>query len=376
MMKFSKYSKNLFTKLVAEGYEPIRGLGGNMITDETPILGLVNFSGSMWYAVMIINESAMPYAVYEGEVKQKLDEYFEGLLDDYGKKNIVVLNVLVKSAGAEYYEFLDRDNFEFDRAVMNVYWEITLNDGSLKVAKNNPDKIGNLKTLVIDSVTLSDYESQPFFINSAYEEATAKRPQLEEKGGQTPYLTYFLIIINLMIGAVTLLGDDGVFWIAMAYGELFPLFVVQGEYYRLFSYMFLHANFMHLFNNCFSLYIFGSRVERFYGLPKTLVIYLASGILAGVVSVIFVPFPTIGASGAVFGLLGAMLALALKSKANIVGLNYPAIIILAGLSLGLGFMRPEINNHAHAGGFIAGFVLGMIFLKIVEWGKKADSVED
>jgi len=375
MMKFSKYSKNLFTKLVSDGYEPIRGLGGSMISDETPILGLINVTGSMWSAVIIINTSQVSCAIYEGEVRQKLDGYFEELLKDYGKKNIVVLNVLVSSEESEYAEFLGQDNFEFDRAVMNVYWEIKLHDGSLAIAKNNPDTIGNLNDLVTGSATGSAQESECFFINTAYEEAVAKKPQLEEKGGQTPFLTYALIIINLMIGAATLLGGDNIFRLAMAFGVLFPQFVVEGEHYRLFSYMFLHADFVHLINNCFSLYIFGSRVERFYGLSKTLIIYLATGILAGVVSVLFVPFPTIGASGAVFGLLGAMLALARRSKADIVGLNYPAILVLSGISLGLGFMRPEINNHAHAGGFVAGFVLGMMFLKISEWGKKADSIE-
>ena len=376
MMKFSKYSKNLFTKLVAERYEPIRGLGGNMISDETPILGLVNFTSLTWYAVIIINATQMTYTVYENEVKQKLDGYFEGLLKNYGKKNIVVLNIFVSESESEYDEFLNRDNFEFDSAVMNVYWGMSLKDERLTIGKNNPDRIGNLKNLVTDSAQAFGEESEYFFVNAAYEAALANRPQLAPKGGETLYLTYALIIVNLTIGAVTLLGGDDVFMLARVFGALIPQFVLQGEHYRLFSYMFLHANFIHLLNNCFSLYIFGSRVERFYGLPKTLVIYLASGVLAGVVSVFLVPHPTIGASGAVFGLLGAMLALALRSKADVAGLNYPAIIILTGVSLGFGFMRPEVNNHAHVGGLVAGFVIGIILLKISEWGKKVDSIED
>jgi len=372
MIKFSEYSKNLFTNLVTEGYEPIRGLGGSMISNETPILGLVDITSSMWRAVVIVNANKVSRAVYENEIRQSLDDFFEGLLQDYGKKNIVVLNIFASNGQSDYAGFLDGDHFEFDRPIMNVYWGIALDDGSLTIGKNNPDKIGNLKDLAVASAIASCEASDHFIINTAYEEAVAKRPKLAEKGGPAPILTYALIVVNLIIGAITLSGGDGVFSLVMAFGALFPQFVMQGEFYRLFSYMFLHADFMHLANNCFSLYIFGSRVERFYGLPKTLLIYLASGILAGLVSVLLVPHPTIGASGAVFGLLGAMLALALRSKADIAGLNYPAILVLAGISLALGFMRPEINNHAHAGGIVAGFVLGMILLKIGERGKRSD----
>jgi len=377
MISFAEYSKSLFEKLVADGFEPIRGLGGSILSNETSILGLVNFTGSMWSALIIINTNTMSRDMYENDLKPKLEGYLEELLKDYGKKNVVVVNVFVDSSSLEYDGFLDEDRFELDMAVMNAYWGVDLRNRSLKIGKNSPDRIGNLKRFVTESLEASSEVKTHFDINTLYDEAVAKRPQLAERGGLAPILTYVLIIINLLIGAATLAGGNQIFTLAMGVGALFPQFVLEsGEHYRLFTYMFLHANIMHLLNNCFSLYIFGSRVERFYGRAKMLIIYLAAGIFAGLVSVLMIPNPTIGASGAAFGLLGAILALALRSKADIVGLNYSTILVLASISLALGFVRPEVNNHAHVGGLVAGFVLGMLLIWTGDIGKKADSIED
>jgi len=377
MISFAEYSKSLFEKLIADGFEPIRGLGGSIISNETPVLGLVNFTGSMWSAVIIINANTMSREVYENNLKPKLDGYFEELLKDYGKKNVVVVNIFVDNSLLEYNSFLDEDRFELDRVVMNTYWGVDLRDRSLKIGKNSPDRIGNLKRLAMEASDAPHDVKTHFDLNMLYDEAVAKRPRLAEKGGAVPIATYALIIINLLIGVATLAGGNQIFALAMTIGALFPQFVLEGgEHYRLFTYMFLHANTMHLLNNCFSLYIFGTRVERFYGRAKILIIYLASGILAGLVSVLMIPNPTIGASGATFGLLGAILALAIRSKADIVGLNYSTILVLASISLALGFTRPEVNNHAHIGGFVAGFVLGMLFIWTGDIGKKDDSVEN
>ena len=374
MLQFSGYSKNLSELLIINNYEPVRGLSGDIVSIGTPLLGFVNTAGSAWYAVVIINARLIGSEEYVSSVKPQLDTFFEDLLDKYGKKNIIVLNMFVSENSSNRADFLAKGYFEFDRSVMNVYWEIGLYDGQLNVAKSNPDRISNLRELVVAALESGDNNS--YSLDELYEKAVEKRPKLAEKGGPAPILTYILIIVNMLIFVAITMGGDRAAMLARVQGALIPQLVMEGEYYRLFSYMFLHANFMHLLNNCFSLYIFGSRVERYYGLPKTLVIYLLTGLFAGFVSILFVPFPTIGASGAVFGLLGAVLALAMRSKADIVGLNYPTIMLLTGISVLLGFTRPEINNHAHIGGLIAGFVLGMILFEVGKVGKKAEETHE
>jgi len=375
---FSKYARNLFEHLVANNFEHIRGLGGNEISPQTPIIGLVNLTGSMWHAVMIVNTNIIDANIYEQTTKDRLDEYFEELLKQYGKKSMVVLNLFVSEGASNYAELLAKDNFEFDRPVINVNWGIDLRDESLAIGKNNPDEIANLKELVMDSLEalhvldVEDDEADNT-IEKVYESAILRRPKLEERGGPTPIVTYILIIINMLIGAIVSFDGNRGFDTAMWAGALIPNLVIGGQYYRLLSSMFLHVNFMHLINNCFSLYIFGLRVEKFYGAAKFIAIFILSGIFAGIVSVIFVPNPTIGASGGVFGLIGAVLALAFKSKADVVGLNYTTMIIMAGISLSLGFTRPEVNNHAHVGGLVAGVILGFLLFRP---RKKVESLED
>ncbi|MCL2565904.1 MAG: rhomboid family intramembrane serine protease [Defluviitaleaceae bacterium] len=358
----------MFEKLITNNFEPIKGLMGDEISYATPIIGLVSITGSMWYAVIIVNTNIIDSETYKNATKPRINAYFEGLLSDYGRKNIAVLNLFVSEKASDYTVFLSEDNFEFDRDVMNIYWEMRLYDEVLTIGKNHPDKIANLRVLVMDSLNFSLVNEEAVIYENTteeiYQRALKQRPRLEVKGGQAPIFTYILIIINMMIHAsIAFSGVQG-FNIAMGAGALIPRLVTEGgQYYRLFTSMFLHVNFMHLINNCFSLYIFGSRAEQFYGGFKFWVIYMLSGVFGGIVSVLFVPNPTIGASGAVFGLLGAVLALTVKSKMDAGGLNYPIMLILAGTSLGLGFMRPEINNHAHIGGLIAGFVLGFLLYR-------------
>jgi len=379
-MSFPLYSKALFEQLVINNYEFIKGLDmvGDEISYATKIIGLVNFTGSMWSAVIIINTNIVDSAAYKSNIKAGLDAYFEKLLKEHGKKSMVVLNLFVSEKPSDYVDFLASDVFEFDRPVINVYWEVGLYDKRLSIGKNNPDKIANLMELVKFSLNFPQSETRDNVdeygsTGEIYKRAISKRSRLRERGGPVPFLTYMLMIANMAIHAVILFGGEASFRAALNSGALIPHLVIEGQYYRLFTSMFLHIDFMHLINNCFSLYIFGSRVERFYGAAKFGVIYLISGLFGAVASTLFVPNPAIGASGAIFGLLGAVLALTVKSKTDAAGINYPVMLTLAMVSLGMGFVRPEINNYAHIGGLMAGFILGYMLFSV---GKKADSFEN
>ena len=369
-MSFADYARALFEKLVANNYEHIKGLDmvGDEISYATKIIGLVNFTGSMWSAVVILNTNIVDCETYKAAIKPRLDAYFDSLLREYGKKNMAVLNLFVSEKPSDYESFFAADNFDFDRPIINIYWEAALYDKSLKVAKNHPDKIENLGELVKTSFNFNQAAEE---FNSAehsstheiYERAVSKRIKLKERSGPVPIATFILIIINMAIHAIIATGGPPWFFFAMGSGALVPRLVINGQYYRLFTSMFLHANFMHLLNNCFSLYIFGSRAERFYGTLKFCAIYLLSGIFGGIVSTLLLPYATIGASGAVFGLLGAVLALTVKSKTDAAGVNYPVMLTIAMVSVGMGFVRPEINNHAHIGGLLAGFIAGYLLFK-------------
>ena len=143
----------------------------------------------------------------------------------------------------------------------------------------------------------------------------------------------------------------------LAYG-LSQQGILSGEYYRLFTSMFLHGGIVHLLSNSIFLFYFGIKAERIFGAKKFIVIYLVSGFTGGITSVIFHNVLSIGASGATCGILGAMLVLTKKYGERYADMNYSTMLLLAFVSIGFGFMEMGIDNYAHLGGFFGGILCG------------------
>lgn len=137
--------------------------------------------------------------------------------------------------------------------------------------------------------------------------------------------------------------------------------LLHGEYYRLITSMFLHAGIIHLLFNMYALYVLGDFIERVYGAKKYLVIYFVSGIIAGIFSLYFSPVMGVGASGAIFGLLGAALVFAYYEKDRIGKALVTNIIIIILLNVFIGLSMTSIDISAHFGGFIGGAILGLFF---------------
>ncbi len=146
-------------------------------------------------------------------------------------------------------------------------------------------------------------------------------------------------------------------------GALVPALVAQGEAWRLLSSVFLHSGAVHLGFNMISLYFLGSFVEVAFGRARFLALYLLSGLAGGLAYLYFGAFnvPAVGASGAIFGLLGGVLGYALRR--GTFSWQNPLIrqlLILLALNLYIGFSVPNISNTAHLGGLAGGFVFGWL----------------
>jgi rhomboid protease GluP len=132
-----------------------------------------------------------------------------------------------------------------------------------------------------------------------------------------------------------------------------------GEIWRFVSPIFIHVNLLHLFVNMYSLYALGPATERFFGAPRTLAFYVLTGIMGVVFSLLFSPQPSAGASGAIFGLLGAFGAFLFLHR-DIFGrlgkLQLRQIVIVALINLTLG-LSPGIDNWGHFGGLLTGIGL-------------------
>ena len=163
-----------------------------------------------------------------------------------------------------------------------------------------------------------------------------------------PYVTYALIGINTIIFIISMFINILPLFAVNRY------FIVHGEYYRLITGIFLHNGIIHLVCNMYSLYVIGSQLESFLGKIKYLIVYLLSGLAGSVLSIYFSNSFSVGASGAIFGLLGSLLYFGYHYRVYLDSVIKSQIIPLIILNLMLGFMLRGIDNWAHIGGLIGG----------------------
>jgi rhomboid protease GluP len=183
-----------------------------------------------------------------------------------------------------------------------------------------------------------------------------------------PILTYILIAINVLAFLLTaiLSGNfiNSDINVLVFLGAKVNSLISAGEYYRLITCMFLHGGIVHLGLNMYALYVLGPLVEQIYGKARFLIIYFIAGILGSYFSFLFSSGISIGASGAIFGLLGAALIFALKMKDRIgrgFMINIVTVIII---NLVIGFSISNVDNFGHLGGLTGGAIVSyLLFLK-------------
>lgn len=165
------------------------------------------------------------------------------------------------------------------------------------------------------------------------------------------------VIIGLNVFVYLLQQNDPL--LTARFGSFPVLVAFRSEYHRLLTAAFLHANLFHLMFNMGALLIFGSQVETLVGRARFAVIYLMAAVGGSVCSMVFQPPISlgVGASGALFGILGAYLAVA-RSRS----LEVRPILVIIGLNLGYGFLDPAIDNWAHMGGLAVGLALASAFV--------------
>jgi membrane associated rhomboid family serine protease len=140
-----------------------------------------------------------------------------------------------------------------------------------------------------------------------------------------------------------------------------PLGVAHGEWWRLFTAMFLHAGFFHLAVNMYSLYFVGSIMEQVIGRWRFLLLYLASGLAGSAGALVLSPLtPTVGASGAIFGVLGGLFIL--ERRRHIATGGQVAGLIVLNLVITFAFSS-SISVGGHVGGLIGGMILMLALLQ-------------
>lgn len=195
----------------------------------------------------------------------------------------------------------------------------------------------------------------------------ARRYFARSRGADTPYLTYAIIAVTSIVSILASFPEWS--WLFDAL-QLDKQAVAIGEYYRLLTVMLLHApifeNPLHLIFNMYALYLAGSLVEQIYGRPVYALMYLLTGLAASAASYAFgSDIPSVGASGAIFGMFGVLLAVS-RTHNPILDRRGQALVgqvgVLIVLNLFLGFAIPGVDILAHVGGLLAGIWLGFIIV--------------
>ncbi len=172
--------------------------------------------------------------------------------------------------------------------------------------------------------------------------------------------TYILIIINVLVYIYTSVAGGNFLETApiliYKYGQV-GAFVFSGAYYQLLTSMFVHASIVHIAGNMIFLLVFGLRGEEMFSLPEYLSVYLLGGLFGNVLSLFFLPLdiPSVGASGAIFALFGAVIIHARRS----VGQSVIGAVIYGFFLLFLS-AAPNVNNLAHIGGLVIGLIIGYV----------------
>lgn len=187
-----------------------------------------------------------------------------------------------------------------------------------------------------------------------------------------PWITIILISINVLVYVyVEWFGSsyDTEYMIEM--GAVYEPYVLHNhQFYRLITHFFLHFGFSHLFNNMISLLILGYSVELSMGKVRYIILYFLSGILAGVTSIVYNMYigqesVSCGASGAIYGLMGALLVLLIVGNRGKWSSEVPRYLLYIGVSIYSGMQDTSIDNAAHIGGFVVGVLICLIMNRFV-----------
>lgn len=172
-----------------------------------------------------------------------------------------------------------------------------------------------------------------------------------------PVITYTVIAINLAIFGVQLLF--GINELAVDYGMWPYGIAIEGQWWRLLTSAFLHGSFLHVAFNMYVLFALGPALERILGHARFTVLYLVAALGGSVVSYAFSDIRTVsvGASGAIFGLMGALIVAGRRLRTDI-----RQVVILLGINVVIGFIAPGIDWRAHLGGLVVGGAMAAVLV--------------
>lgn len=265
-----------------------------------------------------------------------------------------------------------RKTLSFKVKVLSIYTDIEdekiLNNDDVLITKekdiNNPKLVSAFPDIVEKTNRKEDGLEYFIKVTDNINKKNEKRNKIAEKifSYKQPIVTYIIIAICIILFILMeLSGGSTNSQVLLKYGANLDVLVKNGEYYRLFTCIFLHIGIMHLLCNMYSLYIIGREVENLFGKVKYIIIFILSGIFGSIMSLAFTHNTiSAGASGAIFGLLGALLYFGMHYRTYLGETIKRSIIPIIVINLIIGFFAKGIDLAAYIGGLVGGILLAMM----------------
>ncbi len=268
---------------------------------------------------------------------------------------------------------LKKKTFTFEMPILSIYTSLgedvilpekQNNDYSLLISNNSEIKNPGLIEIFPDIVEKTTHKEEGLDLivkisDDINKESFEKTKKIEKIFAiKKPIITYIIIGICIFMFLLTyFLKMENIIYLGGNAKDL----VKNGDYYRLLTCIFLHAGIIHIACNMYSLSIIGTQLESFFGKIRYLIIFLISGISGSILSIAFSNnnYISIGASGAIFGLLGAILYFGYHYRVFLGNVLKNQIIPIILLNLMIGFMVSGIDNFAHIGGLMGGIFTTM-----------------
>ncbi len=285
----------------------------------------------------------------------------KGKFYNNGFQAVHLLSIILTEAPDRAKRFcLDQDD----------HWVVDLTNRRLMIYENQtPEYLGlkkDIEQLMENDHYCTDMQYGPEGLPAGY---IGKERERHKTEWITPFNTA-LIVINILVHLIVHYTKLFGYSEEVLAGGAMNWFLVkeEGEFYRIFTAMFLHSDLEHLLNNMLVIFFVGDNLERAAGKFKYLLIYFGSGILAGITSISYNMLKeenvfSVGASGAIFGIVGAMAYIIIVNKGRLEDLNGRQIILFAVFSLYGGISSVNIDNAAHIGGFVGGVLLAILLYR-------------
>lgn len=339
------------------------------VIEENSIVILLKQESPVLYVVSVVNSEKTNLQNHEIFMNEYL-QHLQKNLSSYYCSTIIALTLVV----GEYLEEITENKFDVKQSIefvtkkemipeencYHAWWYLSEKRKLIEMEKSQPKNILHLKQIALDSL---EYTKQNE-CNCSFNEIVmqAKQRSAFDLKSNNILLTWNLLCINCFIFLIFILLDMQQSSI-MLFGAEYQAIFDMHEYYRIITYAFIHTNVIHLIQNSVYLYFFGMRTELLYGKINMTIIYFFAIIGSSILSVLCNDAVSVGASGAIFGLIGAVLVYSYKHGKRSIGMNYMTLLLLVALSLIMGIFQQNVDYFGHFGGFITGSLVAGILLK-------------